>query len=228
MPIFQGAERIKSVYYAGSKISEAYFGSDLVYRSGPQYQTIIDALEAEPNVDKWQFDSSGELLINTSTMPQYYKKTSYFKDSIGLNIAFILSPGDSFTLLYDASGTRRDGGVSIHHDGNAVVLDSAGNAGKYYWGDEQVTHATTGSALIVITRLGVSVNNSFYHASDSLTAYVMSGATTKLSGSVSSDLYFRAVINGDYGVQKSNYPADSYYKAGVFKVPIDLAGALLA
>ena len=227
MPIFQGAERIKSVYYAGSKISEAYFGSDLVYRSGPQYQTIIDALEAEPNVDKWQFDSSGELLINTSTMPQYYKKASYFKDSIGLNIAFILSPGDSFTLLYDASGTRRDGGVSIHHDGNAAVLDPAGGSGSYYWG-KQVAHTATGSALIVITRLGVSVNNSFYHASDSLTAYVMSGATTKLSGSVSSDLYFRAVINGDYGVQKGNYPADSYYKGGVFKVPIDLAGELLA
>lgn len=227
MPIFQGAERIKSVYYAGSKISEAYFGSDLVYRSGPQYQTIIDALEAEPNVDKWQFDSSGELLINTSTMPQYYKKASYIKDVIGLNIAFILSPGDSFTLLYDASGTRNDGGVSIHHDGNAVVLDATGGGGKYYWG-EQVTHTTTGPALIVVTILGVSVNNSFYHANNLLTAYVMKWVTTKLSGNVSSDLYFRAVINGDYGVQNGKSPTDSYYKGGVFKVPIDLAGELLA
>ena len=121
MPIFQGAERIKSVYYAGSKISEAYFGSDLVYRSGPQYQTIIDALEAEPNVDKWQFDSSGQLTIHPSTMPQYYVSSLSISHQMSLNIAFIISPGDSFMLATKGD----DVGVSIHHDGSNVVIKSS-------------------------------------------------------------------------------------------------------
>lgn len=227
MSIHVGDREISEIYFGGEKISEAYFGSDLVYRSGPLYQSVIDALEIENDTSKYTLPATGNFALSHKNTPQYFKSMRKVQDILALNVAFIMRPGDSFSAFYDISGSNSDGGVAISHSGSEVVMTPYGNSGSYYWGSE-VKHSTSKPTLIVVNYLGVYVNSTGYKAANYLPMFVTSKSYALfLSGSISSDMHIRGVLNADCGVTSHGSPIDSYYNHGVFEGPIDLAGEIL-
>lgn len=115
MPIFQGAERIKSVYYAGSKISEAYFGAQCVYRAGMiwySYQ-MMAALRAEPGGELISED--GKNWEHRVSHEAYPDKVSTSEHQVQYAVMAVLKPGG--VVSHDTNWDWNGGGSSaVKHD----------------------------------------------------------------------------------------------------------------
>lgn len=114
MPIFQGAERIKSVYYAGPKISEAYFGAQCVYRAGMVWYSyqMMAALRAEP--DSELISEDGKNWEHRVSYEAYKDKIRPATYSPAYVVMAVLKPGG--VVSHDTNWDWSSGSSAVKHN----------------------------------------------------------------------------------------------------------------
>lgn len=223
MSIHVGDRKISEIYVGGEKISEAWVNDECFYRSElPAYLRVIDALAMEPGVTRLDLPSDGShLVLSKITHPEWATPGSALFQSQykSLLFAFIMFPGESFTLKSftdSVSNTSIPRHISYH--------DGAVNAA---YSNMNLSFPANGPVLVVQSLVSVYVNSDvkgFWSGGN----FIKGNVGLLIEGRIANGVYVKNVKNGDYGVNSSVAGIDSYYKGGVFKTAIDLAGELLA
>lgn len=223
MSVYVGGEKISDIYVGGEKISEGWLNDECFYRSEPPaYLRVIDALTMEPGVTRIDLPADGNhLVLSSTTHPEWATPGSALFQSQykPLLFAFIMLPGESFTLktfIDSVSNTP----TSMHISYQGGVVNAA-------YSSTNLSFPANGPVLVVQSLVSVYVNSDVKGAWSS--GNIIKGNVGLLvEGRIANGVYVKNVKNGDYGVHAATAGIDSYYKGGVFKVPIDLAGELLA
>lgn len=223
MSVYVGGERISDIYVGGEKISEGWLNDECFYRSKPPaYLRVIDALTMEPGVTRLDLPADGNpLILSATTHPEWATPGSALFQSQyrPLLFAFIMLPGESFTLkTFVDSVSNTAGPIHISYQDGVVNAE---------YSSTNLSFPANGPALVVQSLISVYVNSDVKGVWSGRN--VIKGNTGLLiEGRIANGVYVKNVKNGDYGVHAATAGIDSYYKGGVFKVPIDLAGELLA
>ena len=223
MSVYVGGEKISVVYVGGEKISEGWLNGECFYRSElPAYLRVIDALTMEFGVTRLDLPADGShLVLSSTTHPEWATpESAVFQSQYKpLLFAFIMLPGESFALKTFTDSVSNIS-VQMHisyHDGVVEAVYS----------NKNLSFPANGPALVVQSLVSVYVNSDVKGAWSS--GNIIKGNVGLLvEGRIANGVYVKSVKNGDYGVRSFNAGADSYYKGGVFKTPIYLAGELLA
>lgn len=223
MSVYVGGEKISEIYVGGEKISEGWLNDECFYRSElPAYLRVIDALTMEPGVTRLDLPADGNhLVLDTTTHPEWATPGSALFQSQykPLLFAFIMLPGESFTLK-----TFVD---SVSNTANPIHISYQDGVVTAAYSSTNLSFPANGPALVVQSLVSVYVNSDVKGVWSGRN--VIKGNTGLLiEGRIANGVYVKNVKNGDYGVHAATAGIDSYYKGGVFKVPIDLAGELLA
>lgn len=138
MPIFQGAKRIQSVYYAGEKIREAYFGAQCVYRAGMIWYSrqMMAALRAEP--DSELISAEGKDWEHRVSLEEYPDKTSAYGPAIQYAVMAVLKPGGVVSHDTDWDWSSGSDGVAVIHDEPDYLLIKVAHNGdtiRVEWAD---------------------------------------------------------------------------------------------
>ena len=223
MSVYVGGEKISEIYVGGEKISEGWLNDECFYRSElPAYLRVIDALTMEPGVTRLDLPADGNpLVLSSTTHPEWATPGSALFQSQyrTLLFAFIMFPGESFTLKAFIN--------SVSNTANPIHISYQDGVINAEYRSTNVSFPANGPALVVQSLLSVYVNSDVKKAWSGGNN-IKGNAGLLVEGRIANGIYVKSVRNGDYGVKSAVVGIDSYYKGGVFKVPIDLAGELLA